>query len=75
MFLEVFLVEDGLCFCMKGNRRYVYTLSHFHHDILSWIMTRDELVLLGKFPIKFPDMYLLKFATWDDVSQADTKAD
>jgi hypothetical protein len=38
-------------------------------------MPCDELVRLGKFPNNFPDVYLLKFAAGDDVSQADTKAD
>jgi CubicO group peptidase (beta-lactamase class C family) len=60
-FLEVFIEEDGLRFCMKGDRRYVYKLSHFHYESFSWIMTRDELVRLGRFPNNFPDMYLLEF--------------
>lgn len=62
----MFLAEDGLRFSMKGDRRYVYKLSHFHHETFSWIMSRDELVQLGRFPNNFPDMYLLKFAAGDD---------
>lgn len=66
-FLDVFLTEDGLRFSMKGDRRYVYKLSHFHYDTFSWIMTHDELVRLGRFPKNFPDMYLFKFTTEDDI--------
>lgn len=64
-FLEVFLVEGGLRFCMKEDRQYVYKLSH--HDTFSWIMTRDEIVRPGRFPNNFADMYLCKFAAGDDV--------
>lgn len=65
-FLDVFLTEDGLHFCMKGDRRYTYKLSHFHYDTFSWIMTRDELVRLGRFPNNFPDTYLFIFTAWND---------
>ena len=65
-FLDVFLTEDGLRFCMKGDRRYTYKLSHFHYDTFSWIMTRDELVRLGRFPNNFPDMYLFISTAWDN---------
>jgi CubicO group peptidase (beta-lactamase class C family) len=58
--IDVWVENQALYFSMKGPE-YPYKLTHYDHDTFSWILSRDELVRLGRFPNNFPPYYLINF--------------
>lgn len=55
--------------CFQRHRSKIYGLSHYHHDVFSWLLTRDEDVRLGRFPDTRASFYLLSFKSGDDPAQ------
>lgn len=47
--------------CFQGDFDQPYELEHYHYDVFSWMLTRDEDVRLGRFPMTRPDFYLIQF--------------
>lgn len=47
--IEIF--EGGLKMCFQGNRGETYQLVDCHYDSFSWLLTRNEDVHRGRFPI------------------------
>lgn len=63
--IEVFEDKGVLKVCFQGNRKLAYRLDHYHHDVFSWLLTRDEDVHRGRFPVIDPAFYLMKFEFGD----------
>ncbi|KAF2667592.1 beta-lactamase/transpeptidase-like protein [Microthyrium microscopicum] len=60
--VEIFVEKDQLTMCFQGNREQTYALHHYHHDVFSWLLTRDENVIdYGRFPVTMPPFYLISF--------------
>ncbi|KAL8897524.1 MAG: hypothetical protein Q9207_007176 [Kuettlingeria erythrocarpa] len=55
-------VEDGeLYMCHQGDRSQSYRLEHYHYDTFSWLLTRDQSVRRGHFPVTQTEYYVLAF--------------
>ena len=63
--IEVFEDMGALKMCFQGCRHLSYWLDHYHHDVFSWLLTRDEDVRRGRFPVIDPNFYLMKFDSSD----------
>ena len=62
--VEVFLDQGQLKMCFQGNHKQTYTLRHYHHNVFSWLLTRDENVMLyGRFPVTWAPYYPISFQT------------
>lgn len=59
--VDVFRDQDQLKMCFQGDRRCAYSLEHHQYDTFSWLLTRDEDVHYGRFPVTQSDFYLLAF--------------
>ena len=59
--IEVFLKDGSLQMCFQGDRSCPYTLYHYQHDTFSWLLTHDEDVAYGRFPVTRADFYLFEF--------------
>ncbi len=46
-------------------------LDHYHHDVFSWLLKRNENVHRGIFPVVNPAFYLMKFESGDASTNAD----
>ena len=62
--VEIFLEHGQLAMCFQGNHKRTYALHHYHHDVFSWLLTRDEDVIhYGRFPVTWAPFYLISFQT------------
>ena len=59
--IEVFEETGCLKMCFQQQRDESYELHHYHYNTFSWLLTRDEDVRKGRFPVTDPDMYLMDF--------------
>jgi CubicO group peptidase (beta-lactamase class C family) len=60
--VEIFLKDGDLKMCFQGNYKQPYALGHYHHDIFSWLLTRDEdVVHYGRYPMNWAPFYLISF--------------
>lgn len=59
--IEAFLKDGTLQMCFQGNTKQTYCLEHYHYNVFSWLLTRDEVVHRGRFPVTVPDCYLIEF--------------
>jgi CubicO group peptidase (beta-lactamase class C family) len=59
--IEVLCGDEGLLMCFQGEHDQLYELEHYHYDTFSWLLTRDEDVRLGRFPVTRANFYLLDF--------------
>ncbi len=70
--IEIFEDTGVLRMCFQGNGQLSYLLVHYHHDVFSWLLTRNEVVHRGRFPVTYPEFYLMRFDSSDagrDVDQ------
>lgn len=60
--VEISVQGDQMKMWFQGNRKDTYTLSHYHFDTFSWLLTRDEDVMsYGRFPVTRAEFYLMSF--------------
>jgi hypothetical protein len=67
--IDVFLKDGGLMMCFQGHRLASFYLEHYHYDSFSWLLSHDEDVRHGMFPITRATFYLFDFGA--DESQND----
>jgi hypothetical protein len=59
--IEVLERDGKLMMCFQGRHEQLYDLEHYHYDVFSWSLTRDEDVRRGRFPVTRPQFYLFHF--------------
>lgn len=59
--MELWVEEDKLYMCHQDDRSQAYQLKHYNYDTFSWLLTRDETVRRGLFPVTMAEYYLLAF--------------
>jgi CubicO group peptidase (beta-lactamase class C family) len=64
--VEVLLKDGKLMMCFQGDHDQLYDLEHYHYDVFSWLLTQDEDVRRGRFPITRGDFYLFSFQASED---------
>lgn len=64
--LEIWTEEDVLHMCHQNNRKNWYQLKHYHFDTFSWLLTRDQTVKRGLFPVTDANYYILSFGQDQD---------
>lgn len=63
--------EGGLKMCFQGQRDKSYWLDHVRYDEFSWLLTRNEDVHKGRFPVVNLDFYTLMFRKVNDAGYTD----
>ena len=66
--LDICLKDNVLWLCFQGDSAQEYELEHYHHDVFSWMLTRDQDVRMGRYPMTRLSFYLLQFKS-DDQSE------
>lgn len=65
--IDVFLeAEVNLKMCFQAQRNESYPLDHYRPHEFSWLLTRDENVRRGRFPVVNLDFYILTFRAPDE---------
>lgn len=64
--LTIYRDGNELKLCFQNNHEYSSTLTHYHHDMFSWLLTREDDVDYGRFPMTCAEFYLLKFVSADE---------
>ncbi|KAL9034283.1 MAG: hypothetical protein Q9180_005495 [Flavoplaca navasiana] len=65
--IDVFEDEEAILKVgFQGQRDESYRLDHFRRDEFSWLLTRDEDVRKGRFPVVNLEFYILTFKAADD---------
>ncbi|KAL9103693.1 MAG: hypothetical protein Q9163_001287 [Psora crenata] len=59
--MEIWIEQDVLHMCHQDNRKKPYQLKHYNFDTFSWLLTRNETVKRGLFPVTNAEYYLLAF--------------
>ena len=60
----------------QRNRELSYWLDHYQNDVFSWLLTRNEDVHRGRFPVIHAEFYLMNFKSSDaGTSDAGTNVD
>lgn len=59
--MELWVEEDKLYMCHQNDWSQAYQLTHYNYDTFSWLLTRDETVRRGLFPVTMAEYYLLAF--------------
>ena len=59
--IEVLAQNGNLMMCYQSHHEQLYHLKHHRQDVFSWLLTRDESVRRGRFPITFSEFYLFYF--------------
>ncbi|KAL8791715.1 MAG: hypothetical protein Q9195_005722 [Heterodermia aff. obscurata] len=67
--LEIELRGDGLVMCFQGKWQQGYSLRHYEGDVFEWLLTRDESVRRGRFPVTWKEFYLLRFRGEDEIKE------
>lgn len=63
--------DRGLKMCFQGQRDESYWLDHLRYDEFSWLLTRNEDVHRGRFPVVNLDFYILTFRNVNDAGYTD----
>jgi CubicO group peptidase (beta-lactamase class C family) len=70
--IEIFLDGDELAMRFQREKIIAYKLKHYHYDTFSWILTHDQDVRVGRFPITRASFYLIRFEpSPEDASRID----
>ncbi len=64
--IEIFLQRGKLSIRFQNGQDAFYELEHYHYDTFSWVLTHDQDVEVGRFPITRASFYLLKFLPAND---------
>ncbi|MCJ1398273.1 hypothetical protein MMC11_001470 [Xylographa trunciseda] len=64
--MEIWLEERELYMCHQDDRSQSYQLKHYNYDTFSWLLTRNETVRRGLFPVTLTEYYLLAFGQGQD---------
>lgn len=71
--LEIFVQDGTLNLRFQKKRHFAYKLTHYHYDKFSWLLTHDENVRTGRFPITRASFYLIEFrSSGDDPMKIDS---
>lgn len=65
--MEIYEEQDQLYMCIQGDRQLSYILKYHHYDIFSGVLSQDENVRLGRWPVTNLEFYLLDFQTEGDI--------
>ena len=72
--IEVLLKNEKLMMCFQGDHEQLYELEHYHYDVFSWLLTHDEDVRRGRFPVTRATFYLLSFKQSENPEEIDSLA-
>ncbi|KAI4088601.1 MAG: hypothetical protein LQ344_005939 [Seirophora lacunosa] len=64
--MEVWVGEGKLYMCHQDDRKQFYPLEHYNHDTFTWLLTRDQTVRRGLFPVTKTEYYILAFGQGED---------
>ncbi|KAL9015105.1 MAG: hypothetical protein Q9173_000286 [Seirophora scorigena] len=64
--MEVWVREGKLYMCHQDDRKQFYHLEHYNHDTFTWLLTRDQTVRRGLFPVTKTEYYILAFGQGED---------
>lgn len=67
-FLEFRQEGDKLRMCFQGNHDRWYPMEHYENDTFTWVLTRDEDVHRGKFPVTWRAFYKIEFKRGEDAN-------
>lgn len=59
--LDVYLDNGSLRIAFQGDRAHSHPITHYHHDVFSWLLTQDETAGHGRFPYTTPGAWLISF--------------
>ncbi|KAF2791293.1 hypothetical protein K505DRAFT_363968 [Melanomma pulvis-pyrius CBS 109.77] len=59
--MDIYLEQDSLRMAFQGDRQRSHVLTHYHHDVFTWLMTQDENMKHGRFPYTSSGQWLIKF--------------
>ncbi|KAI0901759.1 beta-lactamase/transpeptidase-like protein [Annulohypoxylon nitens] len=59
--------ENGqLQICFQGKHEFWYPVEHYEYDVFTWVLTRDESVQRGRFPVTWRNFYKIRFVRSED---------
>lgn len=64
--MEVWVQGGKLYMCHQDDRKHFYHLEHYHYDVFTWLLTRDQTVRRGLFPVTRKEYYILTFGQGED---------
>lgn len=64
--MEVWVGQGKLYMCHQGDRKQFYPLEHYNHDTFTWLLTRDQMIRRGLFPVTKTEYYILAFGQGED---------
>ncbi|KAJ9604889.1 hypothetical protein H2200_010278 [Cladophialophora chaetospira] len=64
--IEVLIQDDRLVMRFQREKKIVYPLTHYHYNTFSWLLTHDEDVHVGRFPVTRASFYLIHFKSQGD---------
>ncbi|KAJ9650775.1 hypothetical protein H2198_009930 [Neophaeococcomyces mojaviensis] len=59
--IEILTKDDKLLMRFQREKNIAYDLTHYHYDTFSWLITHDQDVKLGRFPVTRASFYLIEF--------------
>lgn len=64
--MEVWVEEGKLYMCHQDDRKQFYHLQHYNYDTFTWLLTRDQTVRRGLFPMARTEYYIVAFGQGED---------
>lgn len=71
-YLDIVYKDDQIWLAFGDQGNDLFEFSHYNYDVFSWILTRDENVRHGRFPVTRADFYLLHFKCDNEDDLIDT---
>lgn len=59
--IEIRQDDKQLQVCFQGKHEFWYPMEHYEHDVFTWVLTRDENVRRGRFPVTWRNFYKIRF--------------
>ncbi|XXH02014.1 hypothetical protein Hte_008379 [Hypoxylon texense] len=66
LMIEIRHEDKQLQICFQGKHEFWYPMEHYENDVFTWVLTRDENVQRGRFPITWRAFYKIRFQRSDD---------
>lgn len=68
MMIRVFVdpIDSSLKLSFQGLSSEIFPLSHYHFDVFTWLVSRDELARRGRFTIHNAEYFKISFETGAD---------
>ena len=63
--IEVFVKEGSLYWALQGLESAKFRLDHYHHDVITWLQTRNELAKRGRWVDQGTEFWKVDFKAND----------